>query len=118
MNDLRCILGENIKRNRISMQISQNKFAEQIEISPSHLREIEHGRTNPGVDMIARIAAGLNLPPEELLSNGLSSNSRALANHLISQLRFIAKRPPARQTMIIRQFEQLLLMMQDATNEL
>jgi XRE family transcriptional regulator, regulator of sulfur utilization len=61
-------LGQNIsiirKRNKIPLE----KFAWDIEVARSYLYKIEQGEANPTMDIIIKIAKGLNVKVKELIN--------------------------------------------------
>jgi transcriptional regulator with XRE-family HTH domain len=64
--ELKKVLGKNVVKHRILAEITQQELAADAQISVSHLRNIEHGRSNATIDMIERISKSLNVLPEEL----------------------------------------------------
>jgi DNA-binding XRE family transcriptional regulator len=54
-------LGERIRELRAKKQLTQEKAAEQAGLSPQHLVDIEHGRTNPTVTSLVGIARALGV---------------------------------------------------------
>jgi len=67
IRDLRQILSENIRKNRASLHISQEKLAEYADISASLLRDIEYCKTWVSEKTLSKIAQALNLEAYELL---------------------------------------------------
>ena len=67
IRDLRKILSENIRKNRTSLHISQEKLAESADISMSHIRDIEYCKTWVSDKTLSQIAQALNLEAYELL---------------------------------------------------
>ena len=67
LRDLRKILSENIKKNRASLHISQEKLAESADISMSHIQDIEYCKTWVSEKTLSKIAQALNLEAYELL---------------------------------------------------
>lgn len=59
---LKTQLGENVARLRAEAGISQGSFALMVGVSRQYLIDIENGRANPTVDMLERIAGGLDAP--------------------------------------------------------
>ncbi|MFV0434188.1 MAG: helix-turn-helix domain-containing protein [Leucobacter sp.] len=47
---------------------SQEAFAHHIELDRTYVSGIERGRRNPTLDIIVKIAHGLDVKPDELLS--------------------------------------------------
>lgn len=54
-------IGRNIVDLRQREGLSQEQLALQSDISVSYLREIEHGRANPSIDMLETIAKTLGV---------------------------------------------------------
>jgi transcriptional regulator with XRE-family HTH domain len=54
-------LGERIRVLRTGKQLSQEKAAEKAGLSPQHLVDIEHGRTNPTVTSLVGISRALDV---------------------------------------------------------
>jgi len=67
IRDLRSILSENIRKNRVSLCISQAKLAESADISVSHMLDIEYCKTWVSEKTLSNIAHALNLEAYELL---------------------------------------------------
>jgi len=62
-------LGLQIRKNRLSKQMSLSKLAQIAGISKSYLSSIENHETNPSAHMIQKIAKALEVPLEQLLCN-------------------------------------------------
>jgi DNA-binding XRE family transcriptional regulator len=54
-------LGSRIRTLRAKKKLSQEKAAEGAKLSPQHLADIEHGRTNPTVTSLVGIARALGV---------------------------------------------------------
>jgi transcriptional regulator with XRE-family HTH domain len=67
IRDLRKVLSENIRKNRVSLHVSQEKLAESADISMSHLRDIEYCKTWVSEKTLSKIARALNMEAYELL---------------------------------------------------
>lgn len=67
-NDLKQIVGFNIKQVRKSKKITQSQLAEQIGKHESSIRKYEKGLTDIPNEVIIKIADVLEVPPAELLS--------------------------------------------------
>ncbi len=57
---LKTQLGTNIARLRSEANVSQTSFAFMVGVSRKYLIDIESGKANPTVDMLERIAGGLD----------------------------------------------------------
>ena len=60
-------IGARIRNARKEHKLTQTEFAEILDISVSHMSEIETGRTNFGVDIFMRITETLQVSADSLL---------------------------------------------------
>jgi|RhiMetdeSRZDD1v2_1073273.scaffolds.fasta_scaffold443456_4 transcriptional regulator with XRE-family HTH domain len=65
--DLRQILGERIKRRRLTLGVSQTDFATQTGIPVQVLSRLEHGRQSIWVERLAELAGALQVSTDYLL---------------------------------------------------
>lgn len=61
-------LGSRIRRLRVEQGLSTRKFCIMIGMSKSQLYRIEHGKSSPTVDMLERIAGGLDVKAHQLIN--------------------------------------------------
>jgi len=64
--ELRAILGRNIKRHRQSRNLSQADLAEKLDISDNFLCNIENGNRWISPQTLVKLATTLNIEPYEL----------------------------------------------------
>ena len=62
-------LGKNIKIERIRKDITQEQFAEMIDISLSHISKIEQGLTSPTAILLYKMSLVLRIPMEEFFKD-------------------------------------------------
>lgn len=105
------VIGKNLKELRMKSSQSQEDLAKKIGISASNLREIEYGTGNPTVATLERIAEGLHVPTGALVSSNMNENEVYIRESIFSYLKFIQHMPPERQTLVVRMFEQLVLLL-------
>ncbi|GAB4369107.1 MAG: hypothetical protein Kow009_05750 [Spirochaetales bacterium] len=67
MGKLQTIVGNNIKRARLRLHLSQSQLAERSGLSASFIGEIEGGKKFPSAENLERIAKALGLKPYQLL---------------------------------------------------
>ena len=60
-------IGKRVKIARIRSEITQEKLAEKINLSVTHIRNIERGHSKVSLSTIIRIANTLNVSVDELL---------------------------------------------------
>ena len=63
--DFKYLLGRNIKAERIRKDITQEQFAELIDMSLSHVSKIEQGLTSPTAIAMYKMAKALKIPMED-----------------------------------------------------
>lgn len=107
------IIGRNLKELRTKSNQSQEDLAKKIGISASNLREIEYGTGNPTIATLERIAEGLHVPTGALVSIDMNEDELYIRESIFSHLNFIQNMPCERQTLIIRMFEQLVLLLRE-----
>lgn len=61
-------LGRKIRAARRAHGISVEKFALMVGIDRNYLRDVEYGRANPTVDILVKIAEGLDMQVWELMT--------------------------------------------------
>jgi transcriptional regulator with XRE-family HTH domain len=66
-NSLRMRFAANLREERSKQGMSQEALALKISMSRNYLSGIETARTNASLDVVERIADGLNLPPWRLI---------------------------------------------------
>lgn len=64
--DVRQIIGENIRRRRVALGLSQEKLAAEIGVEQSYLSGLEYGRRNPTAVTIWHVSLALNVKPGSL----------------------------------------------------
>lgn len=64
-NEIRYKLGRNIKAERIRKDITQEEFAEMIDMSLSHVSKLEQGLTSPTAIALFKMAKTLDIPMEK-----------------------------------------------------
>lgn len=62
--DIRVIFGENVRKYRTALKLSQEAFAEECGLHRTYIKRFQR---NVSLDNIQRIANALNLPPYKLL---------------------------------------------------
>lgn len=77
-------IGQRIRKIRLQQGLSQDKFAESINISPNFLCELENGRKGMSFDTLCRIARIWNTTTDYLLL-GITETSASL-EHLEKSL--------------------------------
>ena len=61
--------GSAVKNARLSKKLTQEKLAELVGITPTHMKQLESERRKPSVDVLFNLAETLDLSLDSLLSN-------------------------------------------------
>lgn len=64
-DDIKHKLGRNIKVERIRKYLSQEEFAEKIDMSLSYISKLEQGLTSPTAIALFKMSKILDIPMEE-----------------------------------------------------
>ena len=65
-NELRIMVGEEIRRQRESQGLSLHVFADMAGTSYTHIWKVENGKVNVGLDLLGRISNALGIPLRDL----------------------------------------------------
>ncbi|MCL2044157.1 MAG: helix-turn-helix domain-containing protein [Treponema sp.] len=81
--ELRGILGNNIKRCRLKINLSQMSLAEKVDISTNFLSDIERCKAWISPKTLVKLAAVLNIEPYELFKADalLSDTDKSILQH-------------------------------------
>ena len=64
--DLSALVGKNVKKLRTERGLTQEELANGAGVSPSYLRDIEHGKANPTVTIVEKISCQLQVLPARM----------------------------------------------------
>ncbi|WP_251861935.1 helix-turn-helix transcriptional regulator [Clostridium sp. Marseille-Q2269] len=64
-------IGENIKKVRKRLGLTQKKLSEKANISRSYLADVENDRYNPSIDVLNKIAIALGMTGQQLLKDDI-----------------------------------------------
>jgi transcriptional regulator with XRE-family HTH domain len=65
--DMRALVGQNVKRIRLKLGMTQERFAERSGFSQQYLSTLERGRRNPSVVTLYELASALGVSHIELV---------------------------------------------------
>ncbi len=85
---------------RVFHDVSQKDLAQRLQISPSHLSEVESNKKRPTLDLLDRYAAEFKIPVSSIMffSEEMQNGSRAdrvrvgISEKVLALLKFIAAR--------------------------
>ena len=63
------LLQKNLQRHRENLEIGQDELAHRAGISEGMVKKLEQGLTNPSLDTLDKIVAGLKIPHSELFAD-------------------------------------------------
>jgi len=66
MADILRLVGKNVRRLRVEQHMTQESLAHEADVTTSFLSQIENGKRNPTVGLLAAIADALAVPIVEL----------------------------------------------------
>ena len=90
-------LGNAKKNARINMEYSQEKLAEIIDITPTHLKHIESEHRKPSIDVLFRLVSTLHISLDNLIfeknefENEKKEIDAMLSDCNLHQLKILAK---------------------------
>lgn len=79
-------MGQRIRTKRMEMGLTQEKLAEKVEISPSHIGEIERGTSICSLAVIVNIAAVLGLNLDTLIKGINDENASNAFSEILDSL--------------------------------
>ena len=78
-------VGARIREARKRLKLSQAELAEKLQISPSHMSDIENGKKNIGLDIFMRLTEALQVSADWLLRTDIPQVS-AIQSQEISDI--------------------------------
>ena len=79
-------VGARIREARRKRKLSQAELAEGLNISPSHMSDIETGKSNFGVDILMRITEILQISADELLRTNIPAVTAVYSSEFLEIL--------------------------------
>ncbi|MBI2058852.1 MAG: helix-turn-helix transcriptional regulator [Nitrospirae bacterium] len=73
--ELSRIFGKNVRRARLSGGLTQEDLAERANLAVNYISDLEAGKRNPGLDVVARLARALDRPIEILCNEQRKESS-------------------------------------------
>jgi transcriptional regulator with XRE-family HTH domain len=75
-SDPKQIVGDNVRRIRHEVGLSQEELADRAKLHRTYISSIERGERNVSVENIFAIAEALDVPPAELLKYSTEKGSK------------------------------------------
>ena len=97
-------IGRNIRNARKAQGMTQEKLAEIVDISPTHMSVIERGVKTPKLDTFVRIANALGVSADALLQDGVDHANESIMAELSIR---IGRLPQKEQTRILNAIRAL-----------
>lgn len=79
-------MGDRIKSGRKSIGITQEKLAEEIDVSPSYISEIERGSSICSLEVLVAIANVLDLNLDNLVNGINESNAKSSFDEILRNI--------------------------------
>ena len=84
------LFGQQIQEARMTRGITQEEFAEEIDVSPSYYQKLERGVRTCSLDILVSIAEHLNVSTDYLLT-GKRSSTKEIKKALMESSRLLQK---------------------------
>lgn len=81
--DIKKIFGENVKKYRKALGLTQIEFAEKLEVDQKHISFIENGNSFPSAGLIGKIAETLDVEPKNLFEIQEKPTAEEMKNSII-----------------------------------
>ncbi|MBI1821575.1 MAG: helix-turn-helix transcriptional regulator [Nitrospirae bacterium] len=82
-----------IRELRQSMKLTQSQFAELVNLSEDSIGKIERGVTIPNVETLYKIAEGVKIPIENLITSSKKNPAEGLPKTLTDLTTYLKTRP-------------------------
>lgn len=76
-------LGYRIREERLKLNLTQEKLAEDIDISPSYMGQLERGERSLSLDTLVNLCRRLGVTVDYLLQDSLTSNREGYINQFV-----------------------------------
>ena len=87
MFNIKAILGQNVKKLRLSKDLSQEKFAELVNLDTKMISKIENGTTFISADSLANLCEGCEITPDLLFKVlGIGGSNLRRVNFIAVQM--------------------------------
>jgi transcriptional regulator with XRE-family HTH domain len=74
--DLRDVLASNVRRLRREKGLTQEELADAADINRTYMSKLETSRTYAGLEILAKLAACLEVEPYQLLMRAIRKDKR------------------------------------------
>lgn len=86
-------IGLKIKERRLSLGITQETIANHLDVNPSHISNIERGRTNPSLSALVKIANFLECSVDYFIGSEYSflsdkDGEKSLDDEILEKLKY------------------------------
>lgn len=105
------ILADKVRQLRALQGKSQLEFAEDVGISKTELIQIEGAQANVRLDTLEQLAKAFHAPVSSLLAEEEDAATLAVAKWLLTSLDIVSGLKPEDQTLAVRLFEELVILM-------
>ena len=85
--DMRRLVGDNVRRIRLEIGLTQEQFSERSGFSQQYVSDLERGRRNPTVITLFELATALNSTPVALLTPGPQGDEATTSRKFVKRRR-------------------------------
>jgi len=104
--DIKVIFGKNLKKEREKRNLSQEKFAELIDIGIPALSSIENGKSHPKPQTLQKIIDKLVIPPDVLYKTEEEFDMKQACEDIFKRL----QKAQQNKTLFIKIYDKILEM--------
>ena len=97
-------VGDRIRKTRKKKRYSQSQLSEELMISPSHMSDIENGKTETGLSIFMRITEALQVSADYLLQTNIPEVSRI---HNAELAEILSDCTPAESRILVKMLREL-----------
>lgn len=101
-------IGSNIREYRKKCHLTQEKLAEKIDITPSHLNRLERGRQKPSIEALCAISDGLSIDVVQLFLPSQTDESMDCHNLTLREIVTLLEKRPKRDVKVILEISKLV----------
>ena len=95
-------LGKRVKQYRKMRQMTQNDLAEKVDISVSHVSNLENGNTEPSLETLVEICNALRVTADHLLCDSLDAATEPYYEEVLDIFKGCSKREVQELTALLK----------------
>ena len=76
-------IGKRIRKRRLAYGITQEAIANQLDVNPSHISNIENGRANPSLTVLVKIANILACSVDDFIGHEYTYSQQKISSEMV-----------------------------------